>query len=410
MGTYNYSAFSKDGKRVSGLIEAANQQEVEAKLINLNLYPISITENITVKLKGLLNQEITGISEKDKIAVISQLSTMLSAGIPVNKAFDIIVSQAEKMSIKQKLQNVHKMIQAGKSLSDAFSLEKGILNEIEINLLRAGEKSGNLIDVLNKIKNDSLKAKNFKGKLRGALIYPVLILLVILIVLFVMIFFMIPQVKSLYESFGSVDLPPITQFLVWLSDIILNPVNVVIILLTLLVAYLLYRYYYSTQDGKLNIDKLKLKFPITGPLIINANISNITKIMSMLLGSGVSVTTTFEIVEKSISNKVFKDIIRSSINEILAGNSIAVSIAKHNQKIAFPNFIIQMISAGEESGNLVSVLNDISEYYYQELDQKVSNLTKSLEPIILIVVGLLVAFLAVAIYLPIYQAGNIISS
>lgn len=410
MSLYKYKAFDKNSKKVEAKIEADSIDLAETKIRESGFTPIDISEDIGSKLHSILNQDIGGIPAKEKVAIITQLSTMISAGVPISKVFEIIIQQTPKESIKNKLQKVKLNIESGNSLSESFKMVQGIFSEVETNLISAGEKSGNLKDVLLKLKNDSVKSKEFKGKLRGALIYPIIILVVIIAVIFVMIFFMVPQVKSLYQSLGQDELPGVTNVLIGLGEFLSSPVNLVIVLVLIIVAFVFYKYYYNTKDGRYSIDKLKLRIPVFGNLSRNANIADFTKILAMLLSSGLPILTAMDIVAKSLPNKVFIDAVDLAKKDVSEGASISLSLAKYNDiKHGLPVFLIQMISTGEESGKLVEVLEDLAEYYYLELDQQASNLTKSVEPIMLVIVGLMVAFMAVAIYLPIYQAGSLIS-
>lgn len=410
MSLYKYKAFDKNANKIEAKVEADSIEIAEAKIRESGLTPIDISEDIGSKLKSILNQDIGGIPAKEKVAIITQLSTMISAGVPINKVFEVIIQQTPKESIKNKLQKVKVNIESGNSLSESFKMVKGIFSEVEINLISAGEKSGNLKEVLIKLKNDSVKSKEFKSKLRGAMIYPVIIFVVIVVVIFVMIFFMVPQVKSLYQSLGQNELPGVTNILIGIGEFLSSPANAIIMLILFVLVYVLYKYYYSTKNGKYAIDKLKLGIPVFGSLARNANIADFTKILAMLLSSGLPILNALEIVANSLSNQVFIRTVTQAKKDIGEGASISLSLAKYNDlKDGLPVFLIQMISTGEESGKLVEVLEDLSEYYYLELDQQASNLTKSIEPIILIIVGLMVAFMAVAIYLPIYQAGSLIS-
>jgi type IV pilus assembly protein PilC len=409
MAKYKYKILDNQGQRKLGTIDANSLSEAEASLQKQNYTIISVQEDLSERFKQILNQELTGISDNDKIAILTQLYTMISAGISINRTFEILLNQSWKPSIKTKISRIYSLILSGKSLSESFASESGILTPLEINLLRAGEKSGNLVEILKKIKEDSLKTKNFKSKIKGALVYPAIIIVVILVVLFVMIFFMVPQVKSLYASFGENQLPVVTQVLINIGEFFLSPLNVIILVLLIIFIYIIFRYYYKTPEGRLAIDKFILKLPVAGIIIKQYNIANSTKILSMLLSSGVNIIDALDISSKSLYNIYFRSIIEKAKNQIIQGKAFSMGLATFNDvKIGYPEFVIQIIASGEESGNLKSVLDDLGSYFFNEVDQKATNLTKSIEPIMLIIVGVLVAFMAIAIYMPIYQAGNLI--
>ncbi|MEP7103477.1 MAG: type II secretion system F family protein [Candidatus Dojkabacteria bacterium] len=409
MTDYKYIAVTNTGQRMEGIKSAESQNEVQEFITSQGMVPVIIQESVGVNFKRLLNIEIGGMSLDEKVVLIRQLSTMVTAGIPIIQAIDILVQQADKDSVKEKLTRIYKAIEAGTALSDAFKKEGGILNEIQSNLMAAGEKSGNLNEILLKIADDLEKSKNLRGKISGALIYPAIILVVMIAVLVLMIVFMVPQVKQLYLSLGETELPFVTQVLVAIGDIFSNIPSLIVAIIIIVSIVLLFRYYVGTPAGRRQFDSFKLKVPVFGNLIRKIEIVEFCRILSMLMVSGIPIIEAVDIVSRATSNAVFKDILVGTKEDLAKGSSLALSIAKYNTKDAFPLIIIRMIATGEEAGSVDVVLKDLGAFYESEVDQIAGNLTKLIEPFILVIVGVLVGFMAIAIYLPIYQVGQIVN-
>ncbi len=408
MAEYRYIALTNSGQSVEGVKTADSEQEVIESLKSGGLNPVLVEEKLTFNLNKAFNVEIGGISLAEKVIFTKQLSTMIGANIPIVQALDILIQQTEKTSIKEKFVRVYKSVESGISLSEAFKKEGGLLSEVQLNLMMAGEKSGNLTEMMQKIADDLEKSKKLKGKVTGALIYPAIIMVVMVGVMFVMITFMVPQVKQLYTSLGEDELPFITQFLVTIGESFGRIETIIIMIILGVSAYAGYRYYNGTPAGRLRIDSFKLRIPVFGNLSRKVEVAEFCRIMSMLLGSGIPVIDAMDITGKAIGNSIFREIVLKTKEDVTLGNSISIGMAKYNKKNGFPPILIRMLATAEESGKVGFVLDDLSKFYQEEVDQIAGNLSKLVEPIILVVVGLMVGFLAVAIYLPIYQVGQIV--
>ncbi len=406
MSIYKYVAITKEGKRITGETEADNKETVLNFLQQKDLTIVSVSEKVGVKLNEMLSNDIGGLPLKERLILVKQLATMISAGIPVIQAIDILVQQAERPSLKAKLQDVYKSIESGSSLSEAFRRQPGIFTDIHLSLLAAGEKSANLNEMLLKIADDLEKSNNLRGKIVGALIYPSIIFVALIVVFILMITTMIPQVKDLYKTLGQDQLPAVTQVLVDVGNLFVNPVFLVVLVVLIIAAVASYKYANSTEGGKRFIDRLKLRMPIFGPILKEYEIVQFTRLMSMLMKSGIQIIEVINIVTNSAGNQVYKDILKKSADEVTKGSGLAMAIAKYNEQEAFPLILVRIMSTGEESGKLDQIMQDMSTFYQSELDQVTSNLTKVLEPLIMVIAGGMVAFLAIAVYLPIFQVGQ----
>lgn len=408
MAIYSYIAANKQGKKITGEHDAETRDEVALFLHEQELVVISIQEKIGIDWKKLMQLQIGGIPLKDKVIFAKQLSTMMSAGLPLIQALDILVQQSENPGVKEKLLRVYKAVEAGSSLSQAFSKEKSMFNELQINLLVAGEKSGSLPEVMSQISEDLEKSKELRGKIVGAMIYPIIIVFVMIIVLALMLVFMIPSVKELYLNLGGPDteLPFITNLLINLSGAITSPFGIFVAVLLPVVGYISFRYAYSTISGRRFVDRILLRIPVFGGLNTKVQLTLFNRLLSMLLKSGVPIIDALKIVSNSLGNILFKEAVAKAATEVSKGNSISIPLAESE---VFPLTMVKMMATGEETGKLEQITADMSKYYEAEVNEITGNLTKLMEPFILLLVGGLVGFLAVAIYLPLFSIGSLIT-
>lgn len=410
MAEYTYTVVSPTGSKVEGKREAENKDELMKYLVSKNFTVLNIRETLGLDFKRFANANIGGLPLNERVLVMKQLATMISAGIPIIQAVGIIEDQLENQTLKEKFSQIYKKIESGFPLSKAFIEAGGILSEVQVNLLAAGEKSGNLNEMLLKIAEDLENSKKLRGKLIGALIYPAIIMVVLVIVVAVMIIVMVPQVTSLYLSLGASesDIPFVTRLLVNLGSTLGSPLFLILAIISIVTGVLGYRVYASEPSRKLTIDKVKLKIPIFGNLIAKVQLAEFCRITAMLLKSGVPIIDAMETVSRAMGNTVHQVIIEQSMKEVKQGAAVSLAIAKNNINEAFPLILIRIMATGEEAGNFEKVLEDMNLYYAAEVEQITSNLTKLLEPFILVLVGGLVAFLAVAIYLPLYSVGDLV--
>ena len=408
MANFSYTVIDKTGKKIKGSTDSPNRISLVEYLQSKGYTVLTIREDFSVSFKKLINLEVGGYSLKDKVLVVKQLSTMITAGIPIIQAVRILEEQAPKPSLKDKLNNVFKKIESGSTLSEAFKAESGIFNEVQINLIFAGEKSGRLNEVLIKIADDLEQRKKLQGKISGAMIYPIIVFCLMILIVSVLVVFMVPQVRELYSSFGQKDLPLVTEFLVKLSDFLSNPITFITLPIFIFSLYISFKIFISKAEGRLVIDKMKLKLPVFGDLISKVQVVEFCRLMSLLLQSGVPIIETTKIVANSLENELFRSILQKAEEDLRNGSSISLSIAKNNKNNTYPLILLKVIGTAEESGNVDLVLNDMYKFYNNEVEQTTENLTKAMEPLILVIVGLMVGFLAIAIYLPLYQITNFV--
>lgn len=410
MAVFTYKASNKTGEQVTGELEAGNYEEVYKTLNQQGLVPINIEQNVNVDFKGFFKNmgsfEIGDIPQAEKVIFARQLATMLAAGLPVTQAIEILLEQTKYVKMQKKLAEVYKDVQGGSTLSSSFAKQKLIFNELQLSLIEAGEKSGNLVEIMNQIADDIKKSANLQGKIKGAMIYPIIIFVVIIAVVAVLMVFMIPAVEQMYKDFGNQELPEITQVLVSMSHTLSNPIFLTISVIVLIAGYFSFKAFYNTDNGKSTIDKLILVFPVFGDLVSKMQVYEMTRLLQMLFKSGIPIIDALNATSKALGNYHFRKALENAAVEVSKGVPLAVPLSRSR---VIPLIVVKLIATGEQTGKLDQILIEINSFYNDQVEEMTSNLTKLMEPFILVVAGLLVAFLAVAIYLPIYNLGNVIS-
>ncbi|MDD3647995.1 MAG: type II secretion system F family protein [Candidatus Dojkabacteria bacterium] len=402
MAVYEYVAMNKEGKTVRGDYDAQNRTEVVDFLHEKQLVVVHIDEKVGFSFKDISSFQIGGIPLPSKVVFAKQFATMISAGLPLIQALDVLASQEKNPAFKKALDAVTKSVEGGNKLSQAFEKHK-VFSEVELNLIAAGEESGNLVEIMQRVAENLEKQKDFQSKVKGAMIYPAIIMIVMVVVVILLMMFMIPAVSDLYDDFDA-ELPWMTQLLVTISNFFASFWWAVVAFFIASVFGI--RYYYSTPSGREVIDRILLTIPIIGTLNTKVQLAEFSRLLALLLKSGVSIISAINIVANALSNIHFKNALKTAAKEVEKGTPLAVPISRNDD---FPLVVSHMIATGENTGNLDKVLSDVANYYQTEVDYMTTNLTKTLEPIILVVVGGMVAFLAFAIYGPIYSLVSLIA-
>lgn len=409
MPKFTYHASKPTGEDVNGEMEAANYEEVYKSIEGQQMIPLDIQQKVNVNIQGYLSKmneiQIGGISLNEKVLFTRQLATMLSASLPITQAIEILLEQTKYAQMRKKLAEVYKDVQSGISLSVAFGKQNLIFNELQLNLIEAGEKSGNLVEIMNQIADDMKTSAKLSGKIKGAMIYPIVIFVVMVIVVIVMMVYMVPAISHLYDSFGK-PLPGITQFMVNVSNTVSNPVFLILAAILLTAAFFSYRAFYRSEGGRSTIDKLILVLPVFGDLITKMQVYEMARLLQMLFKSGIPIIDALKATSKAMSNYHFRKALENAAVEVSKGVPLAVPLSRSR---VIPTIVVKLIATGEQTGKLDHILGEIMSFYGDQVEEMTSNLTSLMEPIILVVVGCMVAFLALAIYIPIYNLGNVIS-
>lgn len=401
MPKFTYSARDSKGKEVSGKLEARDGEALAEILQDRGLVVVNIKEQVSIDFEELGQINIGGVPMKEKVVFMRQLATMVGAGLPLTRGLQVMEQQVANPMFKRVITQVKTSVEAGKSLADAFRNADEVFDDVAINLIEAGESSGNLDKILDKLAIELEESKKLQAKLKSALTYPMILLVVIVVVMLLMMFVLVPSMKDIYGEFGA-ELPFITQFLLDMSAFFIGYWwAVLIVILSLVIGY---KIWVDTPKGKRNRDKLLVKTPILGMIISKMQIAQFTRLLALLLSSGLSIIRALELTAMSLSNEMFKEVIFDAKNEVEKGGSLALPIARSEY---YPLIVSSMVAVGEETGELDTVLAKIAEYYKDEVDVATENMSSILEPVFLIIMGLAIAFISLGIYMPMFQLSEV---
>ena len=393
MAIYKYKAKNNFGETITGKVEAQERRQAFAVLRERGLFVIEVYDS--TEAMALNIPFLTGVRQDDVIGFTRQLSTMITAGLSLLDALTILERQS-KPAMKKLISELIRDIEGGNSFAVALARHKQF-SRVYQNLVKAGEAAGVLNEILARLADSLEKEKEFKGKVKGALIYPVIVIIAMVIVATVMMIFVIPQLSTMYKDFGA-DLPFMTQILISSSELFQQYWYVIFgVMGGGLFALFQWR---KTPQGARTIDNFLLKLPIFGTLQQKIILTEFSRTLSLLLGAGISLLEALEITGEAMDNVVYREAIKESYSYVEKGSSLAAAVEHY---AFFPAILSQMISVGEETGQLDEVLMKLSHYFESESEQSVKGLTTALEPLIMIVLGLGVGFLVIAIVMPIYS-------
>jgi len=402
---FRYVAKNASGKKISGVIEAENKKAAIDLLRKKDLTIILLEEASTGPslLKGGKISFLKKVSVDDLVVFSRQLATMVEAGIPLVNVLDMLGEQMEKPFFKEVILKIRDDIEAGASFSEAISKQKRVFSTLFINMVKAGETSGTLDEILDRVATYMEKMSNLQKKIRSALIYPAVVMTMAIAVTLVLIIKVIPVFKEIYSGFGAA-LPTPTQILIDVSDAVRRYFIIVVGLLGLMV-FALSRLA-KTDKGRYFFDKLKLKVPIFGPLIRKVAISKFTRTFSTLIKSGVPILASLDIVGKTSGNMVVEKAVEDVKTNVRDGENIAEPLARSG---IFPPMVVRMVSVGEKSGELEKMLTKVSEFYDAQVDTAVSGLTSMIEPLIIAFLGVIIGTIVICMFLPIFRISEIVS-
>jgi len=396
MTIYDWKAKDRNGNIQTGEYEAEDESTVRAHLTQrLKLTPIKIKK----KPKDLFPPKV----KNDDIIIFSrQFSTMIDAGLPLVQCLEILHSQADNSTFKRVLKKIKDGVEGGSTLADALREFPDIFDELYVNMIEAGESGGILDIILNRLSGYLEKAAKLKAKIKGAMMYPFIVLGISAVVIGIILVFVIPVFEEMFSGFGKA-LPLPTQIVVNLSDFAVG--NIHFIILGVIGFIYAYRRFYKTPFGNRIMDDLFLKLPVVGLLIRKVSVAKFTRTLSTMLSSGVSILEALDIVAKTAGNKTIEKAVYSVRSSIEEGSSMVDPLTESG---VFPSMVVQMIGVGESTGALDSMLGKIADFYDDEVDQTVENMTTMIEPLMIAFLGFTIGGLVVAMYLPVFQmAGSI---
>ena len=399
MTQFLYSAKDKSGRTVSGEIAGSSASEIEDKLQNDGLISIKVKKKpISINLSFG-----SGVSIKDLKTFTQQFSTMIDAGLPLVQCLDILGSQSENKYFGKILLEIKGYVEGGSTFSDALAKYPRIFNTLFVNLVAAGELGGILDTIMKRLSEYIEKNDQLQRKVKGAMVYPTVVLVITGVVVFVLLKFVVPTFAKMFSDFGDKALPKPTQFVIGISESFQHWWYVFIIVIFLVITG--YKFFVRSEFGRLLMDRLFLVLPIIGPVVQKIAVARFTRTLGTLLSSGVPIIDALNTVAKAAGNKVVENAVLYARDRISEGRNMSEPLQA--AKI-FPGMVVQMIAVGEQTGALDIMCNKIADFYDEEVDVAVAAMTSALEPLMMVVLGTVVGGMVIAMYLPIFElAGTI---
>lgn len=395
MPTFIYTAKDAKGLTQKGSIDASSAKKVAELLAQNLLIPISIDEKKVRKTP--FDTFFQRVSGRVLAGFTRQFATMVSAGLPITQALQTLAAQTDNQTLRRVLDQVVADIEGGAPLSVSLSKHPNLFSSVYINLVRVGEASGKLDQVLINLAEAVERSYEFRARVKSAMIYPFMIVIVMIAVFGFLFIFVVPKLKEVYESFNA-TLPFQTRLVIAISDLMVQ--RGWLFLLMVGGAYYGIHVFKKTPKGRIFFATLALKLPVLGTLRKNIEVTEFTRTLGLLVQSGVPILQSLEIATESVTNAVYKDGILAATKQVERGVSLSVALSTTTK---FPPMLIQMVNVGEQTGKLDDVLSKLSAFLQKETDSLVQNLSTALEPIILVSLGAMVGFLVMSIILPIYN-------
>ncbi len=402
MPIFTYIAKDLKGIDHKGRIETTDEHQAASLLGKRGLIVISIK---AVRENGvsLLDKYFNKVSFTDVVIMTRQLATMVESGLVVSEAIDILVDQQENKKFKQILQSISRDVKSGLDLASSFKKHPDVFDSLYCNLLKAGESAGKLDVVLTQMANNLERDREFRSRIRGAMIYPAIVIIMMGAVMSVMMFFVVPKLTLLYSQ-SNIDLPLPTKILIGTSNFFLAFWWLLVLLIG--GGIILFKKWITTVGGRFRYDALLLNLPIFGKVVRGTALTNFTRTFGLLITAGIPILDSLDIVSGVLNNMVYRKALQDSFKGVERGLPLSTEL---EQIGVFPKLVSEMLKVGEETGKVDAVSFKMAEYFESETDHLVKNLTVILEPVILVVLGIGVGFLVLSIILPIYKLTSSIS-
>lgn len=401
MPRYQFEARDTRGRVFKGELDAPNESEARVRLRAQKLMPMKVLQ-AEQKVSGIKKVGGKGVPLKELQVFTRQLSTLLGSGIPILQSLEVLSQSQRSPGMSVALKSMVNDINQGRRFGEAMAEHPLVFDRFYVNMVKAGEESGNIDQILNRLAVYIEKAAKVKGQIKGAMVYPIAIMAVAFLVVSGLMIFVIPKFEAVFASSGQ-DLPGLTKVVVQMSKIFMGYWWAIIGGIGGSIFFLVN--YYRTDDGKKTIDTILIDIPYVGDLIQKSAVARFTRTLSTLLGSGVSIMEALEIASRVTGNIVIETALIRAREAISEGKSLTVPLAKEKY---IPQMVTQMIGVGEQTGAIDQMLNKVADFYEDEVDVAVSALTSVMEPLMMVVLGGIIAFIVVAMYLPIFNmAGSV---
>ena len=398
MATFQYTAKDFNGRSVVGVVEAPNETEAANILHNKSLVVLTV---VVVKTRGFKAKGVK-IKLEDLVVFSRQLATMIDAGIPLVQALGILSEQIDNRSLKNVVVTVRQDIEAGMSFCDALSKHPTVFSELFINMSRAGEASGMLDAVLDRLASYLEKTASLQRKVKSSLVYPAVVMIMAVLITAVLLLKVVPTFKGIFDMLGG-RLPLPTVILIGISELVRKYFIFTVIFLVIL--SIAFKKYISTPKGRFNFDSAQLKLPVLGTLFQKVAVAKFSRTFSTLVKSGVAVLNALEIVGKTSGNKVVEQAIGNCRTAVRDGEPIATPLSKSK---VFPPLVCRMIGVGEQTGQLEKMLTKIADFYDDQVDAAVTGMTSLIEPLVIAFLGVIIGGIVIALFLPIFKITELI--
>ncbi|MGC2423071.1 MAG: type II secretion system F family protein [Nitrospirota bacterium] len=400
--TFTWSGKGRDGKITKGETSANNKDEVISQLRRQGVVITSINARSGMKMDFKLPSFGSGVSDKDIVIFTRQFATMIDAGLPLVQCLEILERQTDNKTLAAAIGQVRHDVEAGSTYADALGKHPKIFNDLYVNLVAAGEVGGILDTILARLTTYIEKNMKIKKQIKSAMVYPSIVMTVAIGVIAVLLIFVIPMFAKMFKDMGG-QLPGPTLIVIGMSNFLKK--YFLLIIVGAVLAWIAIKKYYATKSGRLIMDKMFLKAPIVGPLIRKVAVSKFTRTLGTLMGAGVPIMDGLEIVAKTAGNKVVENTVRETRASISEGKTLSEPLQRSQ---VFPSMVTQMISVGETTGALDSMLSKIADFYDDEVDSAVEAMTAALEPALMVFLGISVGFIIIAMYLPIFHLADVV--
>ncbi len=399
--TYTYEVRDQSGKTLSGTIVADSQALVLERLKEQGMVPIKVAVQKKVSMKMEFNVR-TKVKLKDLAIFSRQFSTMVSSGLPMLRALATLESNTSSKALAVAITEVRQDVERGSSLSGAMQKHPKAFNNLYVAMVKSGETGGVLDAVLDRLAGNLEREVSLRGRIKSAMTYPIVVLGFVTLIMMAMLLFIVPQFKSIYaELNGTLPLP--TRILLAVSDAVRTKLPFVLVAIA--VAIFLFRRWKKTTKGRHALDAFKLKVPIFGPLFQKTALSRFSRTLSVMSKSGVPIIQALDVVAETVNNAVMSDAVRDVQESVKQGESLAKPLGRHE---VFPGMVVQMLTVGEETGALDTMLEKIAQFYDDEVTAAVDSLTSILEPVMIAIVGGAVGLAVIALYMPMFNIINLI--
>lgn len=405
MAKYFYQARHTSGAVKSGVVEAFNEQDARIRLRAMKLEPVRLVQASGDKKKAASGGFAFGaasVSPKELQVFTRQLATLINAGIPVVDGLKILIDGARPGLLKDSLSQVKSDIETGKKLSTSLASHPKVFDRLYCNLVEAGEEAGILDQILSRLSAYLEKSEKIKAQVKGALVLPTVIIVFSALVITGILIFVVPKLQEVFKQ-GGKELPALTQMVIHLSEALQKNWYVFVGALIGIPYFVIQ--YIKTDEGKKVFDGIMLQIPLFGALVLRSSVARMTRTLSTLLSSGVGLIESIEIAARTSGNYSIEAALLRTKEQVLQGRPFAAPLSKEK---LIPDMVTQMVAIGEQSGSVDQMLGKIADFYEDEVENAVKALTSMIEPLLMVVLGVIIAFLVVAMYLPVFNLGDAI--